>query len=159
MTESLGFREEAELYRLGLLCGYFSTPTVVRWAERAIAREDSPPLDLIELSLSSRDTVNNAILHLYPLALGSDTQARASDLYGLLGRRLERDRSDVFWVALRTHLLAKEIGDERLANRANAWHDELLADGSWGDPAAILREMLTTLRAFEISSTALAHEA
>ena len=56
-------KEEVEVYRLGLLIGYFSKQITVEWADKIIEKSDKPDYIFIETSLS-KNKDKNEIIHL-----------------------------------------------------------------------------------------------
>jgi len=46
-------KEDAELYRIGLESGDVNPNDVIKWAEKLIEKNDIPPDEIIEISLSS----------------------------------------------------------------------------------------------------------
>jgi hypothetical protein len=50
----MDLKVNAEVYRLGLLIGYHSVQDVVKWADKQIEILEKPPIEIIEVSLSSK---------------------------------------------------------------------------------------------------------
>jgi hypothetical protein len=46
-------RDEAETLRLGLLMGLVHPEGIIAWADRGVAEEPTPPIELIDISLAS----------------------------------------------------------------------------------------------------------
>ena len=46
-------KEDSEMYRLWLLTGYAKIEDVIKWADEIIEKLDSPPHEIIEVSLAS----------------------------------------------------------------------------------------------------------
>ncbi|MCL1696992.1 MULTISPECIES: hypothetical protein [unclassified Lysinibacillus] len=44
----------AEVYRLGILIGFYTVQDIIKWADNVIERLDHPPYEVIEVSLSSQ---------------------------------------------------------------------------------------------------------
>ena len=156
--ESLSITEEAELFRLGLICGYFTLGDAIQWADSVLARNGDAPLEVVELSVSSSGDVEEAFRHLYPLAVGADTKARTRDLLGLLKLRLGRARSEAQWVARRLVRLAGEVGDSSLESAAHGWDDALYPESRWADPEEVVARMQEELGQYDASRDALKHE-
>lgn len=56
-----GIKEKAEVYKLGLLIGYFRLEEFFKWVDEAIEKEDSPDIGLIELAYSNNRSINDII--------------------------------------------------------------------------------------------------
>ncbi|MFJ5789720.1 hypothetical protein ACIP9G_06480 [Lysinibacillus sp. NPDC093197] len=55
----------AEVYRLGITIGYFTIKDVIDWADAIIEKLEHPPVELIDISLSSKAKPNDicSLLH------------------------------------------------------------------------------------------------
>lgn len=56
-----GIKEKAEVYKLGLLIGYFRLEEFLKWVDEAIEKEESPDIGLIELAYSNNRSINDII--------------------------------------------------------------------------------------------------
>ncbi|MFF2878451.1 hypothetical protein ACFVR2_19230 [Gottfriedia sp. NPDC057991] len=54
----------AEVNRLGLTIGLLTIEDVINWADNVIEHHDFPPYEIIELSLSSKESLEKVILKL-----------------------------------------------------------------------------------------------
>ncbi|MDM5326961.1 hypothetical protein [Neobacillus sp. CF12] len=45
----------AEIYRLGISIGYYNVQDVIKWADKVIENLDSPPYEIIDISLSAKE--------------------------------------------------------------------------------------------------------
>ena len=155
----LNLSETAELYRIGLLAGYYDLPAVVAWSDAALAESPDPPLDLVELSMAANGYVEDTLPFLYALASGGDTEARTHDLLGFLSRRLRRGVAPPHEVAQSVLLVAKESQLSELESFAHGWEDALYPGSTWADRDQVLEHMTSTLSEFAPASGALQHEA
>jgi hypothetical protein len=53
---SRDLKVQAEVYRLGLLSGYFTNDDVINWADHVIAEEDQPAIEVIDIAFGKRLT-------------------------------------------------------------------------------------------------------
>lgn len=78
---------QAEVYRLGLISGYFLKGEVIAWADSVVARENRPRLTIIDISLS-RALSEQDVAHLLKKLAGEAHTAQAFEvllgLYALL---------------------------------------------------------------------------
>lgn len=74
----------ASVLALGLLHGFVQREDVVRWADERIAATDSPPLWLIDLSLSQNRHILDVIALLKPITEGVDAMTTCRTVYALL---------------------------------------------------------------------------
>ncbi len=51
---SRNLKTQAEVYRLGLLIGYFTNEDVINWADQVIAEEDQPAIEVIDIGFGKR---------------------------------------------------------------------------------------------------------
>lgn len=56
-----GIKEKAEVYKLGLLIGYFRLEEFLKWVYEAIEKEEYPDIGLIELAYSNNRSINDII--------------------------------------------------------------------------------------------------
>ncbi|UPW84372.1 hypothetical protein [Lysinibacillus sp. Ag94] len=51
----MNIKVTAEVYRLGIMIGFYTVPDVIKWADHVIERFDNPPYEVIAISLSSQE--------------------------------------------------------------------------------------------------------
>ncbi|BCB05138.1 hypothetical protein KH172YL63_32710 [Bacillus sp. KH172YL63] len=74
----------AEVYRLGLLIGFFSIQEVIIWADTLIEQLDKPPYEIIMLSLSSKDDICTVERKLSEIKGEYDTELLPKIIMGLM---------------------------------------------------------------------------
>ena len=113
--------EAAELYRLGLMSGYFSVGNVVRWAEARVGTNyDS---SLLDLSLASRQSIAEVSVMLGEFSSGADTAGRAADVAGLIRRAVASGRWEASEAVAAIARLAGASGEESLQTLSSGWED------------------------------------
>jgi hypothetical protein len=158
---SLSTIEEAELYRLGLLCRYFSVADAIRWADSVLESAAQPDYAFIEVSMAGREHEEDIARYLDAVVPGADTEARKHDLLALLRRKLIRDTSAAQGVARSVMMLGQAAADEELEHLGDRWDDEinLATTGVYGSIEPIVEEMRKELGRSKLSTVALNLEA
>lgn len=57
----IGTREKAEVYKLGLLIGYFKLEEFIIWIDKTIENEEKPDIGIIEIAYSTNRSINDVI--------------------------------------------------------------------------------------------------
>ncbi|MDF2671911.1 MAG: hypothetical protein K0R09_176 [Clostridiales bacterium] len=57
----IGIREKAEVYKLGLLIGYFKLEEIFHWIDKTIENEEKPDIGIIEIAYSTNRNRNDVI--------------------------------------------------------------------------------------------------
>ena len=87
----------AEVYRIGFSIGVFTIQEVIKWADRVIENLDSPPYEIIDLSLSSKLHTEKFMWKLESVQGKVEQDLAPKVLLGLLRDTLDRrqDLKDV----------------------------------------------------------------
>lgn len=93
---SLNPREIAEVYRLGLLIGFFRNEGVIAWADSVIAHEEHPDQAIIQLSVSGSRSPKDLALILSEYTAGESSDRPYQVLLGLISRSLAQGNRTVF---------------------------------------------------------------
>lgn len=113
----------AEVYRLGISIGFQTVQDVIRWADKLIEQFDSPPYEIIELSLSAKEKPDDVCFKLKMVKGEFDIDLPPKIILGLLGEYLNttQDTSNVImmldrliehlpesceWIELKIHWLS-----------------------------------------------------
>ncbi|SES45607.1 hypothetical protein [Psychrobacillus sp. OK032] len=79
----------AEVYRIGVLIGLLNIQDVIKWADSVIEQCDTPPYEIIELSLSAKEKLEDITLRLMEIRGDFDDNDLSSKvILGLLNQYL-----------------------------------------------------------------------
>ncbi len=145
----------AEVYRLGILIGFYTVQDIIKWADNVIERLDHPPYEVIEVSLSSQKKTIDVCskLKLFNEGLNND-DLPSKILLGLLNDYFlsTNNASDVFSMLTRLidHLQLEE-SNERIEREMVYLSDAFyLADQHiYGDLKEVENNLKNFLSKFE----------
>ncbi|TQR30098.1 hypothetical protein C7Y47_16575 [Lysinibacillus sphaericus] len=107
----------AEVYRLGIIIGFYTVQDVIKWADNVIERLDNPPYEVIAISLSSQEKPIDVCskLNLFKGGLNND-DLPSKILLGLLNDYFisSNNLSDVFSMLFR-------LSDHLQLEDSNKW--------------------------------------
>ncbi len=153
MTDSLNFKDTAEVYRIGLLIGFFQPADVVRWADAVILTSEKPDPCVIDVSLSEKKPIQD-IAHLLKDIKGeSHPTLPAHVLMGLMGRKLSENPGLVKRIATMAYSLAI---DGKVSNDERDWlicfddDFELAERGIFGTAEALTKELQDRLLGYSL---------
>jgi hypothetical protein len=152
-------KEMAEVYRLGVLTGFFEVADAVAWADSVIETEDHPDYGLIEASLSKRP--EDISVHLKEVKGNIDYTLPPKILMGLMSKQLDRSPDKAFTFARLLYSLA--VGSElpqKEAEAADRFDDALyLAEsGTYGSVEEVSGELAEFLKRYEPYANGVTHE-
>ena len=78
----------ADVYRIGISIGLFSIQEVIKWTDNIIDQLDTPPYELIDLSLSAKEKLENITLKLMKVKGEVDNELPPKIILGLLNNNL-----------------------------------------------------------------------
>lgn len=107
-------KEQSEVFKLGLLVGYFKTKEVIHWANNILATEDNPDLGVIDVAFSGSKGINEAITQLDNIKGKMDIRTPVKTLLGLLYNELILQKSTVIEVARKLYVLSEYIPPDSL---------------------------------------------
>jgi hypothetical protein len=156
--DQLNEAESAELFRLGLIAGYYTIADVVRWADSRI--ESDRDSRALELTLAGRKSVADVIAMLNEVAADADTAARTRDVAGLIRNGLYAGRIEARNAHKMIARLAWASEDEMLNYIVNTWQDLPYIRGFGGEPGppVTAHEMLEDMEDYEPCRGALRNE-
>ena len=111
----LTVKEQSEVYRLGLLIGYFKINEVIHWADSIILIEDYPDVGVVDVSLAGGKGVNEVISQLDNVKGKMNVSIPAKTLLGLLLRKLINHEDTVFEIARKLYVLSQNISTNSLS--------------------------------------------
>ena len=82
----------AEVYRIGLVIGFFTKQEVIKWADSVIEILDNPPYEIIDLSLSSKLNMEKFMWKLESIKGEVEQDLTPKILLGLLRDYLDRQQ-------------------------------------------------------------------
>lgn len=98
----------AEVYRLGISIGLFTIQEVIKWADKVIEQLEAPPYEIIDLSLSSKETLEAITLKLMMVKGECDYDLPPKIILGLLSEHLN-DIEDMATVINRMDKLLEHL--------------------------------------------------
>lgn len=141
----ISLKEQAEIFRLGLLIGNFSVKDVITWADYLIEYEDSPEMGLIEVSLSESKGINDVIAHLDNINGKYNHTIPIKTILGLLYKELSLNEEIVSEIARKLYVLSLNISptdlEEDKINQMNTMDDIFYISG-WEDVAMQIKDLL-----------------
>jgi hypothetical protein len=146
----LTLSQEAALLVEGLHGRFVTSAEVAGWADRHIARLDTPPNSLIEASLAARDRPENVAELLGPLALGVDLRPIGPSRLALMYHTLVRTPTRVGPIAASLLAWSLEPTAPALVRELGTTYYEIEdADAcGYGDRAEIAADLLRSLEPY-----------
>lgn len=105
----LNIKEQAEVFKLGLLIGYFKTEEVIQWADNILATEDNPDLGVIDVAFSGSKGINEVITQLDNFKGKMNISTPVKTLLGLLYKKLIDQKSTVIEITRKLYILSQYI--------------------------------------------------
>jgi hypothetical protein len=154
-------KEVAEVYRLGVLTGFFDVADVVVWADFMIESEDHPDYGIIEASLSGSKRPEDISVHLKAVKGNIDFTVPPKILMGLMSKQLDRSPDQALKFAQILYSLAagSELPQEE-AEVADRFDDAiyLAKSGTYGSVEEVGRELAEFLKRYEPYASGITHE-
>lgn len=122
-----GIKEKAEVYKLGLLIGYFRLEEFFKWVDEAIEKEDSPDIGLIELAYSNNRGINDIISLIDEISVNYNFKIPIRILLGLMYKDFLDNKVSLNVMtnklySLSLHLTENNL-DKNIINEFNAMDD------------------------------------
>lgn len=105
-VEGLTIKEISEVFKLGLMIGYFRLEEISTWVDSRILNEDIPNNDLIEVSFSFSSGINEIISRLGNVTGKLDLQKPAKIMLGLVYKEMVSRRSSINDITHRLYSLS-----------------------------------------------------
>lgn len=102
-------KEQAEVFKLGLLVGFFKTEEVIRWADSILAAEDNPHLGVIDVAFAGSKGINEIITQLDNIKDQINVSIPVQTLLGFLYKELIDQKSTVVEVARKLYVLSQYL--------------------------------------------------
>jgi hypothetical protein len=143
-------KETAEVYRLGLLIGFFTVSDAVLWADSIISSEKKPHIAIINIAMSRNEHPEDIARQLDALPGKFDSKVVSRQLVRLMSEKLTQDEKQAHHIA---HCLYQMVlydmspGPE--AERSMRYFDDALdlaSQGIHGNPAKIIEELKVFLQ-------------
>lgn len=112
----LNLKEQAEVYKLGLLIGYFKIEDVILWADFVIENDENPNLVIIDVSLSGKKGINEVVSQLGNINGKIDINTPVKTILGLLYKDLVNENISVYEIARKLYVLSNNIPSDSLGD-------------------------------------------
>lgn len=116
----IGFKERAEIYRLGLISGLFSKNDVINWVDAVIEEEGNVDYALIEVSLNSSKKSEDIAAILKNVGGEFDSKIVVNIIIGLLALKYAKNHDSGSEIVTILHKLSKNIDSDVLGNDVNS---------------------------------------
>lgn len=143
----LFFKEEAEIFRIGLIIGYFTKNDVINWADRLIETREKVEYEIIEVSLLSNSSKADIASKLHEIKGTFDENLIINVLLGLLSYSYNSNNflADEICTFL-YHLISNKIDvsiSRDIEQKINYLSDGyyLATEGIYGDMTEICKEL------------------
>ncbi len=110
----LNIKEQAEIYKIGLMIGYFKAVDVISWVDNIIANNKNPDSGIIEISLSGSKGINAVISQLDNIKGKTNNNVQVKTILGLLYKDLISKYDTVFEMARKLYVLSQYIPNNSL---------------------------------------------
>ena len=100
----------AEVYRIGVSIGLLTIEDIMKWADNVIEQYDTPPYEIIELSLSAKKNLEDITLSLMEIRGDFDNDLPPKIVLGLLNQYLNTPE-DMAYVIQKMDKLIKYLPD------------------------------------------------
>lgn len=144
------FRLHAEVYRLGLISGFFTKDEVIEWADEVIAKERQPEQAIIELSLGQSSNTSNFTVLLRVVSGQRDTATAFHTLMGLYAKRLRKDTLAGLAIARRLRQLSS--AEDLYESGTLSWLEDiyiLASNNVYGTTEEATKELQSFLEEYE----------
>ena len=108
MHHSLTLKEQAEIYRSGLMLGLFEVPEVIAWCDAIITAESSPDIRIIEASIFGSKGANAVANALKEVGGEFDERIVFGHLLSAMARLIRQNRQQAPHVAWWLYQMALE---------------------------------------------------
>ena len=150
-------KEQAEVYRVGLLLGLFKLSDVIAWCDSVIVAEESPDIAIIESSMSGSKGVNAVANALAEVEGAFNKRSVINLLFRSMYNLVNHDRKQAPRVAEQIYRLAFDYGapDEKAESEMTYYYDaiDLAVDGVYGDAEKLTDKMLHFLYEYSLSAS------
>ncbi len=153
-------KEQAEVYRRGLLLSLFNTAEVVAWCDSIVSAEESPDIGIIEASVAGRRGVNAVANALVEVEGDCDQSKVIGSLFRTMLNLLNADANQAALVSNWLHDMAiegqvpNEAAQSEMLDMANfAEYIYLANEGIYGYLEEATREMRNFLEKYATPTT------
>ncbi len=149
-------KEQAEVYRIGLLLGLFKLPNVIAWCDSIIMAEAEPDIAIIEASISGSKGIDAVANALSEVEGEFNNRSVAKIIFRSMYDLVNQNRKQAPQVAEWLYRMAFDFGapDEEAESEMTYYYDaiDLAVDGIYGDAEKLTDKMLQFLHEYSISA-------
>ena len=146
-------KEQAEIYRIGLMLGFVPVPEVIAWCDAIIMAESSPDIGVIEASISGSRGRNAVASALFEVGGEADEQSVIKEILGEMYDLLKRDRTEAAAISHWLYKMASDNlqPDDDTENDMWRFWDavDLASEGTYGYLEGITNELLCFLQRYK----------
>ena len=110
----IGIKEKAEVYKLGLLIGYFSLEEFLRWIDETIEKEESPDIGLVEIAFSSSKDIKDIISLIGEISGSNNLKTPVRILLGLMYKDFLNKKISLNGITCKLYLLSLHLTEENI---------------------------------------------
>lgn len=147
-------KEQAEVYRVGLLLGLFKLSDVISWCDSIIMAEASPDVAIIEASISGSKGINAVSNALSEVNGEFNKRLVTKVIFRSMYDLVNRDRKQAPQVAEWLYRMAFDYGalDEEAKSEMTYYYDaiDLAVDCIYGDVEELTDRMLQFLQEYSM---------
>lgn len=149
-------KEQAEIYRIGLMLGIFKVSDVLAWCDSIIMAKSSPDIAIIETTMAGSKGINAVIHALSEVSGEFDKQSVVKQILGVMYYLLNQDRKQAPHIARCLYSMAMyndAPGENAEADMWRFWDAiDLALDGYYGDVEELTDELLKFLEKYSVVS-------
>ncbi len=155
-SEHKDMKEQAEVFRVGLLLGLFKLSDVIAWCDSVIMEEATPDIAIIEASISGSKGVNAVANALSEVEGEFNKRSVTKLIFRSMYDSVNQDRKQAPQIAEWLYRMAFDYGapDEEAESEMTYYYDaiDLAVDGIYGDAEKLTEKMLQFLHEYSISA-------